>query len=217
MRGRLTPGGVLVAVGVLLVVWPALFPVQPVLYHDTGPRTMANGTDMERQGYTVVAYEDLSERGQQLYVATLENGGTYTVPVGEGASEYAYPTVDELGEVEDFRERRAMQRVVVERPPDADLPPADESVEFAEERLRDRREGREERRNRAEEEGETPPTPTTETPSIEEMRQQTARYDLMSTRTDLPPLTAPQSLARLLSVLLGVVAVGAGGYVHSRP
>lgn len=209
---RITPGGVLVALGIVLLMGPALFPVQPVLYHDTGERTMGNATELEEEGITVVSYENLSERGQELYVASLRADGEYSVPVGEGASDFEYPTSGELAAVEDYRQRRSMTRIAIERPPDADLPPADEPVEFAEERVRDERE------QKGEHEGERTETPGTETgPTVAEMRQQIARYDLMSTRTDRPPLTAAPNLVRLLSTLLGIAAIGAGGYLRSWP
>lgn len=206
----ITPAGVLVALGVVLLVGPALFPVQPVLYHDTRAGTMANATELQREGIPIVAYENLSERGQALYVATLRAGGEYSVPLGEGAPDFGYPTPGELGAVDDYDERRTMTRIAVERPPDADLPPPDEPVAHAEERVRDEREGKDE--------GERTATPGTETgPTVEEMRRQVARYDVMRTRTDRPPQTAPANLVRLLSVVLGIVAIGVGGYRRSLP
>lgn len=215
-----TPGGVLVVLGIVLLVGPALFPVQPVLYHDTSDRAIGNATELEAAGITIVAYENLSERGQQLYVASLRADGEYSVPVGAGAPEFAYPTPAELGAVEDYRQRQSMTRIAIERPPDADLPPADEPVQFAEDRVRNERERdrRSESDPEGDPEGERTGTPGTETgPTVEEMRQQIARYDLMSTRTDRPPLTASPNLLRLLSAVLGIVAVGTGGYLHSRP
>lgn len=204
----------LVVVGVVMLVAPALAPVQPVLYHDTREGTTENETQLEQQGFTVVAYGNLSERGQELYVETLRNGGEYTVSQGAGASEFAYPTPGELGEVDDYPERRALTTVVVERPPDAEtLPPSDEPVEFAE----DIAERREERRQRAREAGEPTPEPDPDRPSVEEFRQQIARYDMMSTRTASPPLTATGPLLRLLSAGLGIVAIGVGGYRRSLP
>ncbi|WP_247005474.1 hypothetical protein [Halorientalis litorea] len=204
----------LVVVGVALLVAPALVPVQPVLSHDTGPGTFENESQMAENGYTtVIAYENLSARGQELYVSALENGGRYTVPVGQGAPEFSYPTAGELGEIDDFEEQRALHSVVVERPPDADLPPADEPVE----RVEDLAERREEYRERAAEEGEATPEPDPDRPSLDERRQQTARYDVMSTETASPPLTATGPLVRLLSACVGIVAIGVGGYRRSLP
>jgi hypothetical protein len=191
---------VLLVIGVVLLVAPALFPIQPVLYHDTRRGTIDNRTVLEERGFEIVAYENLSERGQELYVRTLEHDGRYSVPLGEGAPDYAYPTDGELGELRDYDDRQALEHVVIKRPPDADLPPPDEQVEAAEHV-----------RERAIERGDEDP------PTLEEARRQIARFDLMRTRTDNPPLDEPKSLARLVSVLVGVLAVASGGYLQSRP
>lgn len=195
----------LVVAGIALLVAPVLFPIQPVLYHDTRRGTTDDRAELETRGYEIVAYENLSERGQELYLLTLRNGGEYQAPLGTGAPEFAYPTRGELADVEDYRERETRRSIVVERPPDADLPPPDEPVEIAERRS--------ERREQAVEEGERP-TPTA---STAERRRQIARYDLLTTRTDRPPLTATASLLRLLSAVGGVLALGTGGYLRSLP
>lgn len=218
MSVRETLGGqrvaaALVVVGVALLVAPALVPVQPVLSHNTAPGEMVNESQLAAEGYTIVAYGNLSERGKELYVRALRNGGQYRVPLGEGAEEFAYPTYGELGEIEDYEERRALRGFVVERPPDADLPPADEPVERVEELA----ERREERRERAAEEGEATPEPDPDLPSLDERRQQTARYDVLYTETTSPPLTATEPLVRLLSACVGIVAIGVGGYRRSLP
>lgn len=200
-RDALSAG--LVVLGVALLVGPALVPVQPVLYHDTRPGIEANASqiaEMERQGYTVVSYGTLSERGQQLYVRTLRNDGEYTVPVGEGADEFDYPTDADLADAERRVERRRLEMVVVERPPDADLPPPDEQLEAAEflqQRYEERRNGT--------------------NVSVEELRRQIARYDAMEARTGAPPRTSPPVLGRFLAALGGVVALGTGGYLRSLP
>ncbi|WP_323674424.1 hypothetical protein [Halorubellus sp. PRR65] len=80
--------------------------------------------DARAQNFTVRYYENLTERGQELYVNALENAGTYAVPVGEGASDYAYPSDAELPE-SDAAALRA-STVVVVRPENASLPSADE-------------------------------------------------------------------------------------------
>ena len=225
--------GVLLALGVALLIAPALVPVQPVLYHDTDASTTANRTMLEAEGLEVVAYENLSPRGQELYVEALQNDGDYFVPRGEGAPEFAYPTNEELAALrDDYRARTQLQSIVVERPPNSSLPPPGERVEAAEHMVRNERE-RAERRKEAREgtSGErtpetstddatvTPdgPTPTPSGPSVEELRRQIARYDQMTTRTDLPPLFAPRSLLRLLSVAAGTIAIGTGGYLRSKP
>lgn len=206
----------LLALGITLLVAPALFPLQPVLYHDTDPGLPGTRAELEERGYDIVAYENLSARGQALYVRTLREGGEYRVPVGEGAPDFDYPTPGELDEERDYRARRARRRIVIERPDDADLPPADEPVEFADER-RDRPERRDEHddRERGEQRTPEPGTPTEQT--LEERRQLIARYDVMTTRTDRPPLTARSSLVRLASALLGVLGLATGGYRRALP
>lgn len=190
----------LVVCGIALLVAPALFPIQPVLSHDTRRGTVDDRTELEQQGFEIVAYENLSERGQDLYVRTLTNGGEYRVPQGEGAPDFTYHAPGDLDTAESYRERRARRGIIIERPAEADLPPADEPVRAAE----DRDEAAEERG-------------TADEPSVEERRRQIARYDLMTTRTARPPLTARSSLVRLLSVVLGVIALGVGGYLRAQP
>jgi len=209
----ITRSGAVLALGTVLLLVPALLPVQPVLFHDTSAGTFADRAELEREGLEIVASENLSDRGQELYVLALRNDG-YAVPVGAGASDFEYPTDAELQNVTDPRERLTLGRIVIERPPDADLPPADEPTEAAE-RERERRERRQQERQ--EQGGQQTPTPGTPTPSIEERRQQIARYDVMSTRTTLPAITETSSLARLFSILGGVILIGTGGYLRSKP
>jgi len=210
----------LLVVGIVLLVAPALFPVQPVLYHDTAPSTMENGSTLSQQGYTVIAYENLSTSGQQHYLQALRNDGEHFVPRSEGAPEFSYPTETELGEL-DYPERMRLQTVIVERPPNASLPPPDERVDAAERRFEHERERRSEKRQadrKTTTRDATDGATATETgPTLEEYRRQVARYDQMSTRTDRPPLFALQSLLRLLSVAGGVIALGTGGYLQSKP
>ncbi|MBV0923430.1 hypothetical protein KTS45_04385 [Halomicroarcula limicola] len=208
MNRRDTLGNALLVLGVVALIGPALFPVQPVLYHDTGDGSPANESQLREQGYRIVAYENLSERGQRLYVETLRAGGEYTVPVGEGAPEFSYPDSERLGEMEDYDERRRLTTVVIERPPEAGLPPADEPLRAAEYSLR------RERRERNEE-GERVETPSEA--AVEERQRAIARYDLVTTRTDKPPLTATPQLLRIVPALLGIFAIGTGGYLRSSP
>lgn len=198
MPRHTTLANALLVAGVALLVAPVLFPIQPVLYHDTHRGTVGNESQIQADGYEIVAYENLSERGQQLYVRTLRAGGEYRAPVDEGAPDFAYPSPTELADVRDYRNRNALQGIVVERPPDADLPPPHEPVEAAERSHR-----------HAEERGTEPEQ------SVEERRRQIARYDVMTTRTDRPPLTASSALLRLLSTAAGVLALGTGGYLRS--
>lgn len=199
MNRRETLGVALVGLGVVLLIAPSLAPVQPVLFHDTNEGVTGNASELEEQGLTVVAYENLSDRGQELYVETLRNGGRLTVPMDAGAAEFPYPTQQELSNVSDYRERSAMSTIVIERPDDADLPPADERLHAAE-------------YGHDKEEGETPSES-----EIEERRQQIARYDSMSTRTDSPALSGSQHLLRLLSLVASVLSLGIGGYLLSSP
>lgn len=133
MNRRSQLGTGLAVLAVVLFAVPAFFPVQPMLTHDTGETAPAPPEELRQQGYEIVAYENLSERGQELYVATLESGGQYSVPVGTGAPAFPYPTDAELAATDDLRERVSAVGVVVERPPDADLPSADEGVPRASE------------------------------------------------------------------------------------
>lgn len=190
----------LVAVGILLLVVPAAAPLDPMLTHETYPTTPYNESQLEQRGYEVVDYENLSDRGQELYVETLRNGGRYTVPAGQGAPEFAYPTDQELSEAGDYREVQRLRTVVIERPENADLPPADEQYERyarADERADEREGGSADR-----------PQPS---------REQVMRWDMMTTGTEPPSLTSVPSLLRLLSVLVGVVAIGTGGYLRAQP
>lgn len=223
MTRYVTLPAVLVVFGIALLLLPALFPVQPVLYHETSPGTMANGSVLEEQGHTIVAYQDLSPRGQEHYLRALRNDGRSFVPQGEGASEFSYLTEGELGETDDYRERMALQTIVVERPPNTSLPPPDEPVEAAEHLLADERRAEEDRRDGEAGSGErssgesTAENDSETEPTVEELRRQIGRYDQMTTRTDHPPLSTPSSLLRLLSVIGGAVAIGTGGYLRSKP
>lgn len=199
MIQRSSLSGALVTLGIIMLIGPAVFPVQPVLTHDTRLGTMHTGTQLEEQGYEVIAYENLSERGQELYIQTLERGGRYSVPVGDGATDFRYPTRgDRYGSELQGESGRA--GIVIERPPNAEIPPADEPVESAE---------------HAHSQGSESETENGQ--SIDERRQQIARYDLMRTRTEKPPLTATSNLLRLFTSIAGVLAIGTGGYLWSKP
>jgi len=99
---------------------------------------------------------------------------------------------------QDYEQRRALTSIVVERPPDADLPPADEPIEMAEYEA----EERESSVNQSE---------------IERQQRQTARYDVVEVTRGTPPLTASSTLLRLGAIAFGVVAVGIGGYLRASP
>lgn len=191
MSGRdlLTTAGIVI--GLLLIIAPALFPIQPVLYHDTTRSVTGNETVLEQHGFEVVAYENLSNRGKELYVGALENDGEYITPIGTGAPEYPYPTPGMLADAESITEYTKSEAVAIKRPATSDLPPADERVYIMD----------------GGEEGAVD----------EQTRQLKLRYDAMTTRTDRPPLTAIGSIIRLLSVCIGIITVGVGGYRRIRP
>lgn len=123
MNRRNKLGTALVVLAVLLLVLPALFPVQSVLVHDARPSTDANGSQLEARGATVIDYGNLSERGQELYVETLESPQEYTVPAGDGAPEFNYTTgVSTIGDGQEF----APNVVIIDRQGADGLPPAKE-------------------------------------------------------------------------------------------
>ena len=121
MNRRNELGSGLVGLAVLLLVLPALFPVQTILVHDARPSTQANGSQLEARGATVIDYANLSERGQELYVKTLESSYDYTVPSGEGAPEFNYTT--DVSAIQEGREF-APNVVVIDRQGTEGLPPA---------------------------------------------------------------------------------------------
>lgn len=182
-------GTALVAIAVVLFVLPALFPVQAVLVHDTrGSIGMADEADIEERGLEVVAYENLSDRGQELYRETLRNGGEYRVSIDRGAPDFDYATAEEVREARENGDYFAPS-VVIERPPEGetDLPPA---------------------------RGVRIPPEARERMSEEEL-ERLERLDMMRTTQRQPPLGSTQQLLRLGSVMLAVVLLGLGGYFLS--
>jgi len=127
-------GIALVVVGVVLLLTPVLAPPANVLEHNTRSSMSQSENMMQQYNYGVYHYGNLSDRAQTLYVNTLENGGEYTVPVGEGAPEYQYPTQEELKQIgqevkqgdANISEAQSMSSVAIIRPNDSSLPPADE-------------------------------------------------------------------------------------------
>jgi hypothetical protein len=188
-RNRL--GTALVVLAVVLFVVPALFPVQAMLTHDTRHTVPPDPESIQENGFEIVGYENLSERGRELYVRTLENGGEYRVRQGQGAPGFEYPTREErraalTGET-DRSERPGS--IVIKRPEDdSGLPEADED-----------------RFGPPREEGE----------NASERRELTMRYDAMRTFLEQPPLESPPQLARLVAALLAVLSLGVGGYLLS--
>lgn len=187
-NGRSKLGTALVIISVGLFVLPAFFPVQPVLVHDTGPITFDGPDEFEEEGIEVVRYENLSERGQELYVQTLKSGGEYQVSPGQGASDFEYLTSKERSTAQSMNPNERPGMIIVERPTDTDLPPADEPDIGAPEG--DVEEG--------------------------ERRQHVQRYDMMSTATEPPSLGSATQLLRLGAAILAVVSLCLGGYLLSR-
>jgi len=193
-------GTALVVLAAVLFIVPAFFPVQPMLLHDTRDAAVGPPSELESDGYEIVAYENLTDRGQELYVKTLENDGEYRVPQGTGASDFDYLTDEERRQAYENDNRSATRPLVIERPEDDNaLPPADEPAEAA--------------RNRAEDDdnNETDDGQT----AGERRRQIVLRYDAIETSTEQPPLGSIEQLSRLLAALLAVVSLGVGGYLLS--
>jgi len=112
-RRRAVGTGLLV-LGVLSLVVPALVPVGSEHIHDTRPATDESRAELEDRGVPVLAYDDLSDRGQEVYREALLTGGAYSVPTGQGIQALDYRDTDS-------------RFVAIKRPADAeDLPPADE-------------------------------------------------------------------------------------------
>jgi hypothetical protein len=192
MNRRNTLGTALVVLAVVLFVVPAVFPVQPVLIHDTDRSTRDSPSELREQGIPVVAYENLSERGQEVYVAALESED-YRVGRNAGAPDFQYPTSAERREAFEADNISGTGMVVIERPEDDSvLPPPDERF-FG---------PREEEEAESEEE-------------LEERRERVLRYDAMMTATGQPPLGSTRQLLRLGAVMLAVVSLGTGGYLLS--
>jgi len=190
MNRRNTVGTALVVLAIVLFVVPAAFPVQAMLTHDTGGSTDAPPAELRQQGVRIVTYENLSDRGQELYVETLEHDGEYRVAVGEGAPAFVYPTDAERQDAFESGNMSAAGEVVIVRPEDdGNLPRADEYYYPREEGLNETE--RQQRRERA------------------------MRYELMRTSTGQPPLGSTPQLLRLGAVMLAVVSLGVGGYLLS--
>ena len=188
MNRRNTLGTALVVLAAVLFVVPAFFPVQAALVHNTGASQPGEPELIREDGYDIVAYENLSERGQELYVKTLENGGEHSVTQGNGAPDFEYPTSAERGATFENGSLDRPGAIVVVRPEDDDdLPRADER----------------------------PFGPPREGETEKERRERHLRYDAMDTRTEQPSLGALPQLLRLFAALLAVVSLGVGGYLIS--
>lgn len=183
-------GALLVGVALLLFVIPAFVPVQPMLTHNTEYSVSLGPDRLQEEGFEIVQYGNLSDRGQELYVRTLERGGEYQVGQGAGAPDFDYPTDQERIDGAGDGSATRPGAVAIERPADdSHLPPADERT------FGGPREG----------ENQT------------EFRDRVSRYDAIRTGTEQPPLGAPAQLSRLFAALLAVVSLGTGGYLLSSP
>ncbi|ELZ00851.1 hypothetical protein [Natrialba asiatica] len=188
MNTRNKLGTAFVVLAIVLFTVPALFPVQAVLTHDTRDSTSDGQEQLEEQGTKIVEYDNLSEKGQELYVQALENGGEYRVSTEQGAPEFDYMTSVELAQRQDENPEHQPGFIAIERPDDADLPPADEPS------------------NRG---------PSENDEEYEQHREQVQRYDLMTLSKGPPPLGATPQLLRLAASLLAVISFGIGGYLLS--
>jgi len=213
----------LLVVGAVLLIAPAVVPVQPVLYHEVQGSVQAEESTLQQRGVEVVEYENLSDRGKTLFEQALRNDGSYVVPLGEGASDFDYRAESDpdSGREDGPPSRYPSGAIAIERPADGDLPglydrparrPADES-----------------RPSGADETGGTGTDDTsddnttatngsaTDRVDASEQPQRPEQYNVFRARLGQPPLTDGGNLLRFLSVLVGVVMVGIGGYLHSRP
>ena len=192
MERRNTLGTALVVLALVLFAVPAIFPIQPMLFHDTDRTAHEPPEQLKQENVEIIAYENMSNRGQEYYRKALENDGEYSVPVDQGAPEFDYLNRTERRRAYETNNESALRAVVIERPKDdSDLPPADErSVR---------------------------PDPDENVSDDErEARQQAIeRYDLIETQTSEPPLGATAQLMRLASVLFAVLSLGVGGYLLS--
>jgi len=125
MNRRNRAGAMLVGLAVILLVLPAVFPVQPVLVHDTRPATQANESELKAENVTVIDYADLSERSKEPYVKALESNGQYRVPKGQGAPEFEYTTAEERAQAREDGVFRP-DGVAIDRKGAENLPPAHE-------------------------------------------------------------------------------------------
>jgi hypothetical protein len=198
-RGQV--GTAMAGLAVVLLVGPALFPVQPVLYHETWTSSSMTPAEAEQAGVNVVYYENLSDRGQELYRTTLENGGEHYVDRGEGAPEFRYLTDEQRRQAVANGTGPPPGTVLVVRPEDdSGLPPADERSYVDPEAV-----------GAVDEDGEVNET------KLREVREEMRRYDAMDTYRGPPPLNAPAQLLRLGATVLAVVFLGCGGYLLALP
>jgi hypothetical protein len=209
----------LLVVGAVLLIAPAVVPVQQVLSHEVGGAITAERIELQERGVEVIAYENLSERGKELYEQALRNDGMYQVPAGQGASDFRY-----RGELESDRTDAAEQRfgqrtVAIERPDEADFPVVDGRAPERRPPESEPREAGGTGESSAESGGTASAdgTDATGDEAAAERPPNAERYNLLRTSLGQPPLTDPGNLLRFVSVLAGVVMLGSGGYLRSKP
>lgn len=195
----------LLVVGAVLLIAPALAPVQPVLSHEVGGTITAERSDLRNEDIAVITYENLSDRGKELYEQALRNGESYRVPVGEGASDFQYRLEPDAQPDDDSTRPYGPRTVAIERPDDPDFP-------VVEERIPERRPPEGAQR----ETGATGDSAGSSEQRAQGERER-QRYNIVQPRLTQPPLTDSGNLLRFVSVLAGVVAVGGGGYLRSKP
>lgn len=110
---------VLVGVGLAGIVTPLAFPPDDVYKHDTSKafgepdnRTMVQNM-LDSENATVIAYPDVSDRGQQIYRDALATGPAENYRTDRPAPDWSYDDT---------------WYVIIERPNGTDLPPADEAT-----------------------------------------------------------------------------------------
>jgi len=94
--------GLGIVLGISLLAGIFLVPVDNVLRHShkitVNDDAYGNDNDnnLSDRFWGIISYHNLSDRGKELYRETLAAGGTYTVPKGEGAPEFPYPTKQDI-------------------------------------------------------------------------------------------------------------------------
>lgn len=101
----------LLIVGVALLGATTTFSDEQARIHDTSPEAPETVERYEDPAYTVVAFEDMNDRGQSIYLDAITSGGEWTRPIGEGVGHWPY---DE------------QRYLIVDRAGNDSLPPADE-------------------------------------------------------------------------------------------
>lgn len=187
MTRRNKVGTALVLLAIVLFVYPALFPVQPQLIHNTRTLGWGDAEELRTSGFEVIVYENLSDRGQVLYTRTIENDGQLYVPHGQGAPEFEYPTRTEGRRASRSGNESLPGLYAIDRPKsDPYLPHS-----------------------------QTCASPQSTSEETREDPDQARCYDLMVTLKQQPPLGSPPQLLRLLASLIAVISLGIGGYLLS--